>query len=873
MEDGRRGWAVGRYRTILATRNGGATWTFQEIGTSSNLESVHFATPEIGWVVGKRGTILVTPNGGVTWTPQTSGSDRRLYGVHFASPKTGWVVGELGTILATRNGGATWTPQTSGTEQNLFDVHFVGPETGWAVGSSVTILATRDGGATWTLQSSSRGGRDFILYGVHLAGHETGWAVGERGTILATSDGGESWQPLENYRRHPAPWVYLAWLGAFGCVLAAARKPPIDLERAPQSVADRLASDRPLELGDPDPLGYQPIAAGLSRFLRNEKTEPPLTVAITGEWGSGKSSLMNLVRADLERYEFRPVWFNAWHHQKEEHLFAALLEAVRGQAVPGWWSHAGSVFRWRLLRKRTRAHLFWSLVLLGVFGISLGAMVDRWPEVTAALRGQFTALPQSASESEGIVERLSAWSTSLVEGLGVGSPLFGLLSGLIGLWVALRNRLATWQLSPAKLMASIGDRTEIKALDAQLGFRRQFAAAFREVCEALHPRTLTIVIDDLDRCRPQQVVETLEAVNFLVTAGPCYVILGIAPEQVMRCVGLGFKDIAAEMAAANVHTEDEGRAWRREFAKNYLEKLINVEVPVPMLTSEDARKMVAAAGDDEEPHRLERRESSSWIAACLALLFISALYAGANVDDWLQPPSVSEVAGTPAPVDSIAAPTDRVATTIAPYEETAQPSEPANGAYFREGKQAEAPWWSWQVPLVSLIVFGGLVLLIHALRREDPVVRDSKDFNDALDIWVPVVLARTRSPRAVKRFVNRVRYYAMCEARPEPTPTWKERLFELLGRRPRPAPATQTSRLPETLLVALGAIKEWRPEMLTTAEHLDVHTTLGAPAPGRPSDDTVLSAVQRHAEAFGAFSPRASEIERFRAVAAGVTVR
>ena len=107
-------------------------------------------------------------------------------------------------------------------------------------------------------------------------------------------DGGQSWQQLENYRRDPAPWVYLAWLGAFGCLLAAARKLPADLERAPQSVADRLASDRPLELGDPDPLGYQRIAAGLSRFLRNEKTEPPLTVAITGEWGSGKSSLMNL---------------------------------------------------------------------------------------------------------------------------------------------------------------------------------------------------------------------------------------------------------------------------------------------------------------------------------------------------------------------------------------------------------------------------------------------------------------------------------------------------------------------------------------------------------------------------------------------------
>ena len=364
----------------------------------------------------------------------------------------------------------------------------------------------------------------------------------------------------------------------------------------------------------------------------------------------------------------------------------------------------------------------------------------------------------------------------------------------------------------------------MKALDAQLGFRHEFAAAFREVCEALHPRTLTIIIDDLDRCRPEQVVETLEAVNFLVTAGPCYVILGIAPEQVMRCVGLGFKDIAAEMAAANVHTADEGRAWRREFAKNYLEKLINVEVPVPTLTSEDARKIVAAAGEDEQPRRLERHGASSWMAACFAVLFVSALYVGANVHEWLQP--LERHGGVRYPRQRTRAPMRlrraAAAETSVAGEDTAQPPQEADGAFFREGKHADAPWWSWQIPLAALGVLGGLVLLMHVLRREDPVVRDSKDFSDALDIWVPVLLTRTRSPRAVKRFVNRVRYYAMCEARPEPTPTWRERLLELLGRIPQSSLTTPTTRLPETLLVALGAIREWRPEMLATADALDV---------------------------------------------------
>jgi KAP family P-loop domain len=366
------------------------------------------------------------------------------------------------------------------------------------------------------------------------------------------------------------------------------------------------------------------------------------------------------------------------------------------------------------------------------------------------------------------------------------------------------------------------------------------------------------------------VVETLEAVNFLVTAGPCFVILGIAPEQVMRCVGLGFKDIAAEMAAANAHTADEGRAWRREFAKNYLEKLINVEVPVPTLTSEDARKIVATAGEDKQPRRLGKHGSGPWMAACFALLFVSALYVGAHVDDWLQMPSAPEMADSSGTLASTGSRSTRGGeTTSAGDGSTGQPSERANRVYFREGKHAAIPWWSWQMPLAGFIALGGAVLLVHALRREDPVVRDSKDFSDALDIWVPVVLTRTRSPRAVKRFVNRVRYYAMCETPPEPTPTWKERLSALFGPEPSSSPATQTASLPETLLVALGAIKEWRPEMLTTADALDVQMTLD----DHPPDKTVSSAVQRHAEAFGGFSPAAPQVERFIAVAAGVTVR
>ncbi|MCH7862647.1 MAG: hypothetical protein IH998_13395, partial [Proteobacteria bacterium] len=54
---------------------------------------------------------------------------------------------------------------------------------------------------------------------------------------------------------------------------------------------DHLVSDRALQPGDLDVLGCGRIAKGISLFLCNDKTEPPLTIAILGEWGTGKSTI------------------------------------------------------------------------------------------------------------------------------------------------------------------------------------------------------------------------------------------------------------------------------------------------------------------------------------------------------------------------------------------------------------------------------------------------------------------------------------------------------------------------------------------------------------------------------------------------------
>jgi len=184
-----RGWAVGSRGAILATEDGGKSWTTQNSGTTATLNAIRFIDAKNGWVAGSRGMILATKDAGKTWTKQTTGTTNILYGVHFANAEKGWAVGSGGTILATSDGGKTWAKQTSGTTNSLYSVHFTSHEKGWATGSRGTILATSDGDKTWAKQTS---GTTNHLLSVHFTSSEKGWATGSRGTILATRDGGKT---------------------------------------------------------------------------------------------------------------------------------------------------------------------------------------------------------------------------------------------------------------------------------------------------------------------------------------------------------------------------------------------------------------------------------------------------------------------------------------------------------------------------------------------------------------------------------------------------------------------------------------------------------------------------------------------------------
>ena len=569
FSDTNNGVAVGFGGTILKTNDGGESWATKTSGTNYTLYAIAFNDTSTGVAVGDNGTILKTSDGGKSWMIKYIGIVDPLTTIAFSDANTGVALGVVGTILKTRDGGENWTAKSSNDAYNqLSAVAFSDAINGIAVGHGGTILKTHDGGESWTTKTS---GSNEVLTAIAFSNSNMGVTLGYGGTILKTNDGGESWSPPK-YRRYPALWYWAVCVFFLLFALGLSMRQPGDQPAPTETVADILASDRPIQPGDPDPLNFGANARGLSRFMRNPATEPPLTVAITGAWDTGKSSLMNLLYYDLKQYGFTPVWFNAWHHQKGEQLLASLYANIRSQAIPEWSNFSGItpvgvLFRLNLFFHRSSKHWLLTCLLIAL-PIAVFTYLILHP---AQLNGFDTnAVLKAATDTDR------------------NKLIIALLSGLPPLAAFMRS-LRAFGVNPVHLIA-LGSSEKDKSAHVDPNARQRFANEFKEVTECLELGRMVIFIDDLDRCSKENVVDILESINFLSVSGGCYIILGMDKGWVEVCIEQQFPEMKG-----NNH----------DFANEYLEKLINIDVPVPTLENEGSGKLLA-------PEPPEQKSLSLW---------------------------------------------------------------------------------------------------------------------------------------------------------------------------------------------------------------------------------------------------------------------
>ena len=181
-----------------------------------------------------------------------------------------------------------------------------------------------------------------------------------------------------------------------------------------------------------------------------------------------------------------------------------------------------------------------------------------------------TVLDELGDHSEnGVAEKLK----SLVKRVSWSRAALAVASGALTM---------TWDIE--KLVDALTPLPESGPPNTLAGFRREFAAVMAEV----QVDRVVILIDDLDRCLPEAVLSTLEAVKLFLAVPKMAFIIAADQAMIREAITVGLGETRRSVA----------------FARDYLDKIVQVPIAVPQPTHHDAECYVAlllASLEADEP--------------------------------------------------------------------------------------------------------------------------------------------------------------------------------------------------------------------------------------------------------------------------------
>ncbi|MGL4318243.1 MAG: KAP family P-loop NTPase fold protein [Pseudomonas sp.] len=298
-----------------------------------------------------------------------------------------------------------------------------------------------------------------------------------------------------------------------------------------------------------DFLNYSEVA-DLVVDVINDPTMRPVTVGVFGSWGTGKSTLLNLIEDGLNppqgASDFVVVRFDAWLYQGFDDSRAALMEVIASTLIDAA-AETSILPKAKKLASRVN-----KMRLLGLL-VEGGALAMGVPAFGLGAKGM-DALGKLFS---GDVDADSLGALK-EEGAKAKDHLTGLLS-------------------------EEKQQTPPKQIEA-------FRSEFSDVLNGLG-KTLVVFVDNLDRCLPKQTIHTLEALRLFLFMNHTAFVVAADEEMVRHSVSEHFKD------PGDRHVTD------------YLDKLIQVPVRVPRLGVQEVRAylfmLFASAGNKVPSDRME----------------------------------------------------------------------------------------------------------------------------------------------------------------------------------------------------------------------------------------------------------------------------
>lgn len=342
-----------------------------------------------------------------------------------------------------------------------------------------------------------------------------------------------------------------------------------------ESVADRDALDR------------SRLAKALAKVLLFRKEAQPMTLALFGPWGAGKSSLIRFLVDELLSGDgspsgsdvsphFRIAEFNAWQNERVDNIGAALAQAVV-EALTKDLSFFEQLKLSLRLSQRRNARLRKALTAdvnspqgrLSVW-ISTYAVPFAWPLVMLVI---------------------AAASIPLVsDGVGKLGAAIMSIGASAWAWKAAHAEVYKHLLNWFKDLAK-DHKLSLQLLPSymdKLGSFHEMSRTLEDLCVlamAASPTSgrqenLLLLVDDLDRCSPASIKQVFDAVR-LVACIPNVVVLVALDHRI------AYAAVAKHYADFGFNDREVGQV-----ARDYLSKVFNLSVVLPAPDGDSIRQFI-----------------------------------------------------------------------------------------------------------------------------------------------------------------------------------------------------------------------------------------------------------------------------------------
>ncbi|WP_445290702.1 Qat anti-phage system ATPase QatA [Agrobacterium salinitolerans] len=284
-----------------------------------------------------------------------------------------------------------------------------------------------------------------------------------------------------------------------------------------------------------DLLYYEAIAKTVVTLIR-KTPDAPVTIGVHGDWGAGKSSVLKMLEgAFAEDDRVLCLWFNGWTFEGFEDAKTVVIETIVDElrrARPTSTKVADAA-------KKVLKRVDWLKLArkAGGFAFTATTGIPTFDQVKGLydVATSFLAKPQdhvSIEDLKGVAEKAGDF---LKEAPDESDNL------------------------PEHIHA--------------------FREEFKELLDAADIDQLVVIIDDLDRCLPKTAIATLEAIRLFLFVERTAFVIGADELMIEYAVREHFPDLPPSSGPVS-------------YARNYLEKLIQVPFRIPALGVAETRVYV-----------------------------------------------------------------------------------------------------------------------------------------------------------------------------------------------------------------------------------------------------------------------------------------